>query len=93
MDYSIYSMIPSNFVYKGINCDATIKIDVPNIENQFEFSAEDPTSEILGFTFSGQFSTYYPAIRDKHINGIIEQFNNKIENDDVNLSDKYNPKK
>lgn len=80
MDYTIYSSIPSNFVYHGLNCESTIIIDIPSIEKTFEFSAEDVTDELMGFTFSGRLETYYPAIRDKFISGIIENFNSDIHN-------------
>ena len=78
VDYSIYNTIPSNFIYKSINCDSTIIIDLPSIDKEFTFTSEDLTDDLLGFTFSGSYQTFYPAIRDKWVTNIIEQFNTNI---------------
>jgi len=94
IDYSIYSTIPSNFVYKGINCESMISIEIPSIDKTFEFTAEDPTNDLLGFTFAGQYQTFYPAIRDKYINNIIESFNTNITNETApKISEIWVPKK
>jgi len=81
VDYSIYSTIPSNFVFKGINCDSTIVLDLPDVSKTTSFTFEDLTDDLISFNFSGKIETFYPAIRDKYINGIIENF-------DVNLDTK-----
>jgi hypothetical protein len=81
VDYGIYSSIPSNFIYRGINCDSTISIEVPNVSKEFSFTSEDITDELLGFTFSGRYDTFYPAVRDKWITNIIENFKTNIEDD------------
>jgi len=71
VDYTIYSTIPSNFVYKGINCDSTIIIDVPTTEKTFEFSGEDVQDDLMGISFSGRIETFYPSIMDKYLGGIM----------------------
>ena len=94
IDYTLYSMIPSNFVYKGLNCVSTIIIEVPSIDNTFEFTAEDVTDELMTFEFTGRLETFYPAIKDKFINGITSGVKNnvKIEGNKVDDTDIDVPK-
>lgn len=94
IDYSIFKSIPSNFVYNNINCESTITIEVPVIENTYSFTAEDLSSEVIGLNFSGQLDTFYPAIKDEFVNGIIKDFiNSNKEDTDIPKNVKENSSK
>lgn len=73
MDYTVYSVIPSNFVFRNINCESSIITEIPSIEKTFNFISTDVVDDLMGLTFSGRIETFYPSIRDMHITNIIEE--------------------